>query len=285
AGFEEKVADRWRRVLGGNPRFVENEKKRRGERDALLSPKLHCRILSILIRDEFGLSSTSSGDGGGGLAASADPAACTHLLLNLCYLRYSISWTVVLFLTYFIVFFIGLLGNLSVLWIVYMLKGEGKRRHSCVTSQVTINYNYHNHNHNHNQLNGHNGINGTHVANGNGAAVHVNGNGNHHFNNHNNNNHSSHSTNSSMYCQQQVYYSALPAISINRSNIVFYRFVCNLALADLLVVLFCLPSTFIGNIYLPWVLGRLVCKAVPYLQGVSVSASVYTLVAISIDRN
>lgn len=34
AGFEEKgkekVADRWRRVLGGNPRFVENEEKRRG---------------------------------------------------------------------------------------------------------------------------------------------------------------------------------------------------------------------------------------------------------------
>lgn len=33
-----------------------------------------------------------------------------------------------------------------------------------------------------------------------------------------------------------------------------------------------------------WVLGRVVCKAVPYLQGVSVNASVYTLVAISIDR-
>ncbi|KAI2802929.1 Neuropeptide FF receptor 2 [Blomia tropicalis] len=33
-----------------------------------------------------------------------------------------------------------------------------------------------------------------------------------------------------------------------------------------------------------WVLGRMVCKAVPYLQGVSVNASVYTLVAISIDR-
>ena len=35
---------------------------------------------------------------------------------------------------------------------------------------------------------------------------------------------------------------------------------------------------------LAWVLGRMVCKAVPYLQGVSVNASVYTLVAISIDR-
>ena len=34
AGFEEekgkeKVADRWRRVLGGNPRFVENEEEER----------------------------------------------------------------------------------------------------------------------------------------------------------------------------------------------------------------------------------------------------------------
>ncbi|UXI21017.1 low-density lipoprotein receptor, partial [Sarcoptes scabiei] len=77
---------------------------------------------------------------------------------------------------------------------------------------------------------------------------------------------------------------SVPSITINRSNQVFYHLVCNLALADLLVVQFCLIPTLIGNIYLPWVLGRSVCKAVPYLQGVSVNASVYTLVAISIDR-
>jgi len=53
---------------------------------------------------------------------------------------------------------------------------------------------------------------------------------------------------SSYYCQH--HYTTVPVININRSNVVFYRFVCNLALADLLVVLFCLPPTLIGNIYL-----------------------------------
>ena len=133
--------------------------------------------------------------------------SCPYLLLNLCNLRYSLSWTIVLFFAYLIIFLIGLLGNLSVLWIVYMLKGETKRRHSCVTSAATNYYG---------------------AGPGGGAG------------------HNSH--NSSYYCQH--HYSTVPVISINRSNVVFYRFVCNLALADLLVVLFCLPATFTGNIYL-----------------------------------
>ena len=33
-----------------------------------------------------------------------------------------------------------------------------------------------------------------------------------------------------------------------------------------------------------WVLGSIICKLVPYLQGVSVSASVYTLVAVAVER-
>lgn len=33
-----------------------------------------------------------------------------------------------------------------------------------------------------------------------------------------------------------------------------------------------------------WVLGWFICKSVTYLQGVSVSASINTLVAISVDR-
>ncbi|PZC75711.1 hypothetical protein B5X24_HaOG205743, partial [Helicoverpa armigera] len=34
----------------------------------------------------------------------------------------------------------------------------------------------------------------------------------------------------------------------------------------------------------PWVLGWLMCKTVPYVQGLSVAASVYSLVAVSLDR-
>lgn len=33
-----------------------------------------------------------------------------------------------------------------------------------------------------------------------------------------------------------------------------------------------------------WVLGSTICKLVPYLQGVSVCASVYTLVAVAVER-
>ena len=33
-----------------------------------------------------------------------------------------------------------------------------------------------------------------------------------------------------------------------------------------------------------WVLGPIICKLVPYVQGVSVCASVYTLVAVAVER-
>lgn len=118
-----------------------------------------------------------------------------------CNLRYSLSWTIVLFIAYLIVFIIGLFGNLSVLWIVCLLKRDARhRRPSCVISTGT-------------------------VYGGNGQSL----------------------LNSSCY---GGHYSTKTVININRSNLVFYRFVCNLALADLLVVLFCLPPTLIGNIYL-----------------------------------
>ncbi|GAB0092702.1 neuropeptide SIFamide receptor [Sergentomyia squamirostris] len=62
------------------------------------------------------------------------------------------------------------------------------------------------------------------------------------------------------------------------------QFIANLAIADLLVNFFCLPFTLVGNIFQAWVLGVFVCKIVSYLQGVSVSASVNTLMAISLER-
>jgi hypothetical protein len=37
-------------------------------------------------------------------------------------------------------------------------------------------------------------------------------------------------------------------------------------------------------LFAAWVLGWVICKIVPYLQGVSVSASINTLVAISVER-
>ncbi|XP_035714725.1 neuropeptide SIFamide receptor isoform X1 [Folsomia candida] len=61
-------------------------------------------------------------------------------------------------------------------------------------------------------------------------------------------------------------------------------FIMNLALADLIVVIFGLPVTLLANIYSAWILGQWICKIVPYLQGVSVSASIDTLIAIACER-
>ncbi|XP_053977646.1 neuropeptide SIFamide receptor-like [Hylaeus anthracinus] len=61
-------------------------------------------------------------------------------------------------------------------------------------------------------------------------------------------------------------------------------FIVNLAVADVLVIVFCLPATLMSNIFVPWILGWFMCKAVTYIQGVSVAASVYSLVAVSLDR-
>ncbi|CAB3364245.1 Hypothetical predicted protein [Cloeon dipterum] len=69
-----------------------------------------------------------------------------------------------------------------------------------------------------------------------------------------------------------------------RMRTVTNYFIVNLALADILVIVFCLPATLMSNIFVPWVLGWWMCKTVPYIQGVSVAASVYSLIAVSLDR-
>uniref|UniRef100_A0A8C3NFF7 Neuropeptide FF receptor 1 n=1 Tax=Geospiza parvula TaxID=87175 RepID=A0A8C3NFF7_GEOPR len=61
-------------------------------------------------------------------------------------------------------------------------------------------------------------------------------------------------------------------------------FILNLAVSDLLVGLFCMPTTFLDNIIAGWPFGSLVCKMNGMVQGISVSASVFTLVAIAVDR-
>ncbi|NXN19216.1 NPFF2 protein, partial [Indicator maculatus] len=61
-------------------------------------------------------------------------------------------------------------------------------------------------------------------------------------------------------------------------------FILNLAVSDLLVGIFCMPTTLLDNIIAGWPFGSLVCKLSGMVQGISVSASVFTLVAIAVDR-
>nr|AAK58514.1 G-protein-coupled receptor 74 [Mus musculus] len=60
--------------------------------------------------------------------------------------------------------------------------------------------------------------------------------------------------------------------------------ILNLAISDLLVGIFCMPITLLDNIIAGWPFGSSMCKISGLVQGISVAASVFTLVAIAVDR-
>ncbi|XP_037385875.1 neuropeptide FF receptor 2 [Talpa occidentalis] len=61
-------------------------------------------------------------------------------------------------------------------------------------------------------------------------------------------------------------------------------FILNLAISDLLIGIFCMPITLLDNIIAGWPFGSIMCKISGLVQGISVAASVFTLVAIAVDR-
>ncbi|XP_076315738.1 orexin receptor type 2-like [Tachypleus tridentatus] len=80
---------------------------------------------------------------------------------------------------------------------------------------------------------------------------------------------------------------ALVCISVYRNNTmqtVTNYFIVNLAVADFLVILICLPPSVLWDVTETWFFGAIMCKLVLYLQSVSVSVSVLTLTFISVDR-
>ncbi|KAJ8347090.1 hypothetical protein SKAU_G00284910 [Synaphobranchus kaupii] len=61
-------------------------------------------------------------------------------------------------------------------------------------------------------------------------------------------------------------------------------FILNLAVSDLLVGAFCVPTTLIDSLITGWPFSQLTCTMSNLIQGMSVSASVFTLVALAVDR-
>ncbi|XP_013773885.2 RYamide receptor-like [Limulus polyphemus] len=62
-------------------------------------------------------------------------------------------------------------------------------------------------------------------------------------------------------------------------------FIVNLAVGDILMAVLCIPFTFVVNLILGcWPFGAVFCVIFTYAQAVSVFASAYTLIAISVDR-
>ncbi|KAL1513582.1 hypothetical protein ABEB36_002977 [Hypothenemus hampei] len=61
-------------------------------------------------------------------------------------------------------------------------------------------------------------------------------------------------------------------------------FIVNLAVADALVILFCLPFSVVWDVTSTWWFGTNICKFILNIQNVSINVSILTLTFISIDR-
>ncbi|XP_072015793.1 orexin receptor type 2-like [Amphiura filiformis] len=61
-------------------------------------------------------------------------------------------------------------------------------------------------------------------------------------------------------------------------------YIVNLAVADILVSIICLPATVTLDVSESWFFGDRLCTFIPYFQNVSVAVSVYTLMMIAVDR-
>lgn len=69
-----------------------------------------------------------------------------------------------------------------------------------------------------------------------------------------------------------------------RSRTDLRPFLINLAVADLLMAIFCMPFTFADAIFREWLFSAPMCPIVLFVQLLSVASSVYTNVAIGVDR-
>ena len=61
-------------------------------------------------------------------------------------------------------------------------------------------------------------------------------------------------------------------------------FIINLAIADLLMACFCMPFSFTRTMLGRWIFGQIMCPLVLFMQVTSVAVSIFTNMAIGIDR-
>lgn len=95
-----------------------------------------------------------------------------------------------------------------------------------------------------------------------------------------------------------VLYSSIIALSMGGNILVIYTiiricgtkstvncFIVNLACADILMAVLCIPFTFIADVIIGyWPFGSHFCRLVTYCQAVAVFLNAFTLVCISVDR-
>lgn len=60
--------------------------------------------------------------------------------------------------------------------------------------------------------------------------------------------------------------------------------IANLSCSDILMCIVCLPVTIIYTLMDHWILGEALCKLTPFIQCISVTVSIYSLVLIAMER-
>lgn len=83
-------------------------------------------------------------------------------------------------------------------------------------------------------------------------------------------------------CLHAVYYMVL--LSKYTYIYICYRYIFSLALADLLVIITCVPFTSILYTVESWPWGVVVCKVSETAKDISIGVSVFTLTALSAER-
>lgn len=58
----------------------------------------------------------------------------------------------------------------------------------------------------------------------------------------------------------------------------------NLAVADLLLIMFLIPIKMVVDVLDDWPLGEVLCRVVPYVNIVSPTCSIYTMTVIALER-
>uniref|UniRef100_S4RW76 Galanin receptor 1a n=1 Tax=Petromyzon marinus TaxID=7757 RepID=S4RW76_PETMA len=76
----------------------------------------------------------------------------------------------------------------------------------------------------------------------------------------------------------------LVRIKFGKSHSITNVFVLTLSVADLTFLFFCVPSEATYYFLPDWVFGAFLCKGVPYVFTASMLVSIFTLVAMSVDR-
>ncbi|XP_056148102.1 neuropeptide Y receptor Y8b [Lampris incognitus] len=61
-------------------------------------------------------------------------------------------------------------------------------------------------------------------------------------------------------------------------------FIANLSCSDILMCIVCLPVTIIYTLMDHWILGEALCKLTPFVQCISVTVSIFSLVLIALER-